>query len=181
MRACTLDEVRVLVCSFLLMSDLICRIESASYYLANPSSAGTPYADEFQRAIDKLIGEMEAFQHADGYLNVYFTVVDPAGKFQNLRDMHEMCEYHVHLLAPTSPVGVLLWFANYGFPRLADNAGHLLEGAIAHYRLTGSRRFLDIMIKVSGVSWTTSRPFAFDGARLWCRPSPSAGTWKTLC
>jgi DUF1680 family protein len=36
---------------------------------------------------------MEAFQHADGYLNVYFTVVDPAGKFQNLRDMHEMCEF----------------------------------------------------------------------------------------
>ncbi|RKU40428.1 hypothetical protein DL546_003015 [Coniochaeta pulveracea] len=99
-------------------SDIGKWIESASYYLANPSSAGTPYADEFQRAIDKLIGEMEAFQHADGYLNVYFTVVDPAGKFQNLRDMHEMY-----------------------------NAGHLLEGAIAHYRLTGSRRFLDIMIK----------------------------------
>jgi hypothetical protein len=25
-------------------------------------------------------------------LNIYFTAVDPAGKFRNLRDMHEMCK-----------------------------------------------------------------------------------------
>jgi DUF1680 family protein len=67
------------------------RIEAASYFLSNPSSAHNPYAAEFEQAIDKLITEMEVFQEPDGYLNVYFTVVDKDGRFQNLRDMHEMC------------------------------------------------------------------------------------------
>jgi len=30
-----------------------------------------------------------------------------------------------------------------------DNAGHLLEAALAHFRYTGSRQFLDVMIRVS--------------------------------
>ncbi len=34
---------------------------------------------------------IEKAQQPDGYLNIYFTVVDPAGRFKNLRDMHEMC------------------------------------------------------------------------------------------
>ena len=29
-------------------------------------------------------------QQPDGYLGTYFTMVDPKGKLQNLRDMHEM-------------------------------------------------------------------------------------------
>ena len=29
----------------------------------------------------------------------------------------------------------------------ADNSGHLLEGALAHYQYTGSRQFLDVMIR----------------------------------
>lgn len=29
-----------------------------------------------------------------------------------------------------------------------DNSGHLLEAALAHHQLTGSRQFLDIMIRV---------------------------------
>lgn len=99
-------------------SDIGKWVEAACYFLANPSSASTKEAKEFELAIEKLIGEIEAFQHDDGYLDVYFTVVDPAGKFKNLRDMHEMY-----------------------------NAGHLLEAAIAHYRWSGSRRFLDVMIK----------------------------------
>lgn len=70
-----------------------CRIESASYFLSNPGSAATPYAEEFAQAIEKLVGEIETFQEQDGYLNVYFTVVDPEGRFQNLRDMHEMCTF----------------------------------------------------------------------------------------
>lgn len=67
------------------------RIESASYFLAG-AKEDSPHREEFSQAIDKLISEMEAFQAPDGYLNVYFTVVDPAGRFQNLRDMHEMCK-----------------------------------------------------------------------------------------
>lgn len=71
---------------------LFCRIESASYFLANTSTSSTPYAKEFAQAIDKLISEMEEFQRPDGYLNVYFTIVDSEGRFKNLRDMHEMCK-----------------------------------------------------------------------------------------
>jgi DUF1680 family protein len=36
---------------------------------------------------------IEKAQGEDGYLNIYFTVVDPEGRFRNLRDMHEMCEW----------------------------------------------------------------------------------------
>ncbi len=35
---------------------------------------------------------IERAQQPDGYLGIYFVVVDPAGRFKNLRDMHEMCE-----------------------------------------------------------------------------------------
>ncbi len=35
-----------------------------------------------------------------------------------------------------------------------DNAGHLLEAAMSHYRYTKERRFLDAMIKVS---WQSTR------------------------
>lgn len=58
-------------------------------------------------------------QQPDGYLNIYFTVVDPKGRFRNLRDMHEMY-----------------------------NAGHLIEAALAWYLCSGTRQFLDVMIKV---------------------------------
>ena len=30
---------------------------------------------------------------------------------------------------------------------MSDNAGHLLEAAIAHYKYTNSRQFLDVMIR----------------------------------
>jgi hypothetical protein len=42
--------------------------------------------------MDHIIDLIVKAQQDDGYLNVYFTAVDPAGKFRNLRDMHEMCK-----------------------------------------------------------------------------------------
>ncbi len=36
---------------------------------------------------------MEKAQGDDGYLDIYFTVVDPEGRFKNMRDMHERCEW----------------------------------------------------------------------------------------
>lgn len=36
---------------------------------------------------------IESFQKPDGYLGIYFTVVDPKGRFRNFRDMHEMCKW----------------------------------------------------------------------------------------
>lgn len=35
---------------------------------------------------------IEKAQQPDGYLIIYFTVVDKEGRFKNLRDMHEMCK-----------------------------------------------------------------------------------------
>ncbi|KAG8875545.1 hypothetical protein FRB97_005014 [Tulasnella sp. 331] len=93
-------------------------IEAACYFLSSSAKDSCSHADEFKTAIQELVDMIEKAQHEDGYLNIYFTVVDPEGRFRNLRDMHEMY-----------------------------NAGHLLEGALAHHHYTGSRQFIDVMIK----------------------------------
>jgi len=55
-------------------------------------------------------------QQPDGYLNLYFTVVQPENRWKNVFDWHELyC------------------------------AGHLTEAAVAHFRATGSRKFLDAL------------------------------------
>lgn len=92
-------------------------IEAACYFLST-DAGNCAHKDEFESAIQELVDMIEKAQQPDGYLNIYFTVVDPEGRFKNLRDMHEMY-----------------------------NAGHLLEGSLAHYQYTGSRQFLDVMIK----------------------------------
>lgn len=102
------------------------RIEAACYFLQ--SDPNCEHAAEFRASIDELVTMIEGAQQPDGYLNIYFAVVDPEGRYQNLRDMHEMY-----------------------------NAGHLLEGALAHYQYTGERRFLDVMIKVR---YTAEKPHA---------------------
>lgn len=73
-----------------------CRIEATSYFLAN-SPAPLEHAQEFEQAMDHLVGLIERAQQDDGYLNIYFTVVDPEGRFKNFRDMHEMCEFDLVL------------------------------------------------------------------------------------
>lgn len=68
-----------------------------------------------QRQADELIDRLEKAQQPDGYLNTYFTVLEPENRWKNLRDNHELY-----------------------------NAGHLIEGAVAYYYGTGSRKMLDI-------------------------------------
>jgi len=46
----------------------------------------------FKESIQELVDMIEKAQQEDGYLIIYFTVVDKEGRFKNLRDMHEMCE-----------------------------------------------------------------------------------------
>ncbi len=86
------------------------------YFLASGTECA--HAAEFEAAVAALVDRIAAAQQDDGYLNIYFTVVDPAGRFQNLRCMHEMY-----------------------------NAGHMVEAALAHYRCTGSRKLLDVMVR----------------------------------
>jgi DUF1680 family protein len=66
--------------------------------------------------IDAIVDDLEKAQSPDGYLNCWYNGREPEKRWTNLRDNHELY-----------------------------NAGHLLEGAIAYYRVTGRRRMLDVM------------------------------------
>jgi DUF1680 family protein len=93
-------------------SDVYKVIEGAAYTL---SVHPDPELDKY---LDDLIAKLAAAQQKDGYLNTYYTLVEPDKRWSNLPVMHELyC------------------------------AGHLFEGAVAHYRATGKRNLLDIAIR----------------------------------
>lgn len=69
---------------------------------------------------DRIIGLIAAAQRPDGYLNTYYTLTGLDQRWTNLPVMHELyC------------------------------AGHLFEAAVAHYRATGKRTFLDVATKLA--------------------------------
>jgi DUF1680 family protein len=68
--------------------------------------------------VDETVELLAQAQAPDGYLNTYFTLKEPGRRWSNLWECHELyC------------------------------AGHLLEGAVAYYKATGKRRFLDVMCR----------------------------------
>ncbi len=70
---------------------------------------------ELAHMADETIDLLARAQRPDGYLNSYYTVVKPDKRWQELRDGHELyC------------------------------AGHLFQAAVAHRRVTGSTKLLDI-------------------------------------
>ncbi|KAI6777663.1 uncharacterized protein J7T54_002736 [Emericellopsis cladophorae] len=78
-------------------SDIGKWIEGACYLLFES------YDAEVDTAVRELVDMIRSAQQEDGYLNVYFTVVEPDARWSNIRDQHELY-----------------------------NAGHLIEGALAH-------------------------------------------------
>ncbi|EFX02541.1 duf1680 domain containing protein [Grosmannia clavigera kw1407] len=78
-------------------SDIAKWIEGACYFLTQS------YDQDVDAAVCELVQDICRAQQDDGYLNVYFTVVDPAARWSNIRDQHELY-----------------------------NAGHLIEAALAH-------------------------------------------------
>lgn len=93
-------------------TDLYKWIEAASGTLA-------AHPDEQLRAtLAEIAGLIASAQQPDGYLNTYYTVVDPGGRWANLRDGHELYA-----------------------------AGHFLEAAVRHWQATGSRTLLDAAIR----------------------------------
>jgi DUF1680 family protein len=69
--------------------------------------------------IDEAIDAIEGAQHPDGYLNTYFSLEHADERWTDF-DQHEMyC------------------------------AGHLLQAAVAHHRATGSRRLLEVAIRLA--------------------------------
>ena len=91
-------------------SDLAKWIEGASYalwYQRNP---------ETETVIDGIIDDFGKLQMPDGYVNTYYTVVEPGKRWTNVHRMHELyC------------------------------AGHLIEAAVAYYEATGKAKLLEIV------------------------------------
>ena len=90
-------------------SDLYKVVEGAAHILAT-------YQDpKLETYLDRLIEKIAAAQQEDGYLNTYYTLVEPEKRWSNLPVMHELyC------------------------------AGHLFEAAVAHYHSTGKQSLLRI-------------------------------------
>lgn len=87
-------------------------LEGVAYLLGWTENA------ELEKTADEVIELLGRAQQKDGYLNTYFTVVNPEGRFTNIRECDEL----------------------YCF-------GHLAEAAVAYYESTGKRRFLDIICR----------------------------------
>ena len=93
-------------------SDLAKWIEAASYSLAAHPDQG------LEKQIDEIVDDFEKLQMEDGYLNTYYTVVEPGQRWTNVYTMHELyC------------------------------AGHLMEAACAYYQATGKKKFLEIICR----------------------------------
>lgn len=88
-------------------TDITKWLEAASYSLnTNPDPM-------LEGLVDQAIAFLVSLQQSDGYLNLYFTEVEPDKRWTNLRDWHELyC------------------------------AGHLIEAAVAHFKATGKRTLL---------------------------------------
>lgn len=73
---------------------------------------------DLEKLADGVIRGIADGQQPDGYLNSYFTVIEPDQKWRNLRDWHELYD-----------------------------AGHLMESAAAYYQATGKRMLLDALTR----------------------------------
>ncbi len=91
-------------------SDVAKWLEGACYSLMNHQD------QDLLGRVESLVDRILSAQGEDGYLNPYYTVVEPENRWTNLRDRHELyC------------------------------AGHMIEASIAHHQATGDRRFLSAM------------------------------------
>ncbi len=71
---------------------------------------------DLEKIVEDVIALIVNTQADDGYLNSYFTHVEPDKRWTNIRDRHELyC------------------------------AGHLMEAAVAHYHATGKKHFIDAL------------------------------------
>jgi len=73
---------------------------------------------ELEAQVDEIIAKIAAAQQSDGYLNTHVQLVAPRKRWKNLGFYHEMY-----------------------------SAGHMFEGAAAHFEATGKRTFLDVATK----------------------------------
>lgn len=92
-------------------SDVTKWIEGAAYFLKKKRDP------KLEEKIDELVDRMARTQEESGYLNAYFTVVEPEARFTRRTDHELYC------------------------------AGHLIEAAIAYAEATGKTELLRIAVK----------------------------------
>lgn len=92
--------------------------DPAKWIEAASYSLATHPDPELEALVDHVANKIISAQQPDGYLNTHFTAIQPDMRWKNLRDWHEMyC------------------------------AGHLMEGAVAHFEATGQRKLLDALCR----------------------------------
>ncbi|NLG98197.1 MAG: glycoside hydrolase family 127 protein [Chloroflexi bacterium] len=90
--------------------------DTAKWLEAASYALATHPDPELETLVDQVADKVISAQQPDGYLNTHFTVVQPDMRWKNLRDWHELyC------------------------------AGHLMEGAVAHYQATGQKKLLNAL------------------------------------
>jgi hypothetical protein len=93
-------------------SDVYKVLEGVAYTLAVERD------EQLEKRADEIIELIAQAQQPDGYLNTYYTLVEPQNRWQNIAHGHELyC------------------------------AGHLIEAAVAYYQATGKRRLLEVACK----------------------------------
>ena len=93
-------------------SDAAKWLEAVAYSLASRPDAA------LEKTADEVIALIGRAQEADGYLNTFYSLKQPEGKWKNLTEGHELyC------------------------------AGHFIEAAVAYYETTGKKAFLEIMCR----------------------------------
>lgn len=106
-------------------SDVYKAVEGAAFFLALRRDT------ELEKQVDELIAMISAAQQPDGYLNTYYTLTEPAKRWTDTKNMHELyC------------------------------AGHLIEAAVAYHQATGKRPLLDVAIKLANHIETVFGPKA---------------------
>lgn len=85
--------------------------------------------EELEKVADEVIKLIGEAQGKDGYLNTYFTIKEPDKRWKDLGEGHELY-----------------------------TAGHMMEAAVAYYKGTGKRAFLDIMIRNADLICDTFGP-----------------------
>ncbi|HWB12073.1 MAG TPA: beta-L-arabinofuranosidase domain-containing protein [Pirellulales bacterium] len=93
-------------------SDVYKMIEGIAYSLRTHDDP------QLRERTDAIIDQIAAAQQPDGYLNTYYTLVEPQARWQNIQYGHELyC------------------------------AGHLIEAAVAYHQATGKTKLLEVAKK----------------------------------
>ena len=93
-------------------SDIAKWIEAVAYSLSIAPN------DALEAEVDEMIARIERLQQPDGYINMYYILVEPGKRFTYVKRMHELyC------------------------------LGHLIEAAVAYYRVRGKKRLLDVVCR----------------------------------